>query len=139
MCKLVLGLIWASRRAARCCGFGRGIAPASDMPESDVYSRAAADTERITKGGGCICGGSDGPRGRSLLPAVSPRESRAPSCVADDALTSASQHQPALSATISVVKHAERQCSGSQTGMRFYNMINHLHCHSTCSPAPPWG
>jgi hypothetical protein len=88
VCRLVLGLIWVSRRAVRCCGFGRGMAPASDMPESDVYSRAAADTKRVTNGGG-----SPGPgaRGRRRLPAVSLAASRRPSCVADEALTSAVQ------------------------------------------------
>lgn len=92
VCRLVLGLIWDSRRCGRCCGFGRAMAPASDMPESDVYSRAAADTERITNGGGGCCGSArPGPRGRSRLPAVSPAVSSAPSCVADDALTSASK------------------------------------------------
>lgn len=94
VCRLVLGLIWASRRCVRCCGFGRAMAPASDMPESDVYSRAAADNERTTNGGtgGCASAGP-GPRGRSRLPAVSPAASSAPSCVADDALTSASQER----------------------------------------------
>lgn len=44
VCSGVQPRIWASRRLADAgvLGFGRGIAPASDIPESDVYSRTPA-------------------------------------------------------------------------------------------------